>query len=272
MKNPFVFSNRTAVDQFCMTPDLAAYLLEHYNHNNVRPLDTNEATKRIAGAIREGLWRKNSGARLLFEANTGRLFDGQTRLAGIVAAGIPVHLDVLCGIAKEDAVLTDTQRPRSIAASWALHLNLGQGYISRLNRLVAITRIVANFDCDGWGTKRWPRMQLLEMYQRDMNGINAMGEQCANPYANRSGFRGACAVYYRTNPVKAVEFFRLVSLAKPETLPDNSPVNVLRDYLMHHSLSKHPQKRLELDATATLAMCYAYEFGKLVAGISHKYK
>jgi len=272
MKNPFIFSSRTAIDQFMMTPDLAAHLLEHYNHDNVRPLDRNEATKRIAGAIRCGLWRKNSGARLLFEADTGKLFDGQTRLAGIVAAGVSVYVDVLCGIVKEDAVLTDTQRPRSIAASWALHLNLGNKFITRLNRLVAITRIVANFDSDGWGTKRWPRMQLLEMYQKDMAGINAMGEECANPYANRAGFRGACAIYYRTNPTKAVEFFRLVSLASPEPLPDNSPVNVLRNYLMTYSLSKHPQKRLELDATATLAMCYAYEFGKLVSGISHKYR
>jgi hypothetical protein len=129
-----------------ITPEIAASLLEK-NHNN-RTLN-DACVERYCNLIRSNDFFYGGGTIKI--DITGRLIDGQHRLAAIVASGIAQRLCVQRGLHPDTQAVIDTGRKRS-AADW-LHI-LG---FKDQNALAAAVRLVATYYRDpNWTAKKRP--------------------------------------------------------------------------------------------------------------------
>lgn len=100
-----------------VSPTLAEHWLETYNVSNYRPLDRRRVD-RFAGLLTRGEFHR-TGEPIQFSGRLGqpgcRLENGQHRLAGIVASGIPATLLVVEGVAPEAMLFMDTGKPRKFS-------------------------------------------------------------------------------------------------------------------------------------------------------------
>jgi hypothetical protein len=252
-KNPFNRNKFGIVARYLMTPTMAAFLLQNYNKKNVRPLDYNEAAKRIARAISTGLWNEYTAQAIVFEQGTGQVLDGQTRLQGILDAGKSVWVTIAYGVPNSAAIYFDTHRRRSMGASWSAYLGEGREKALELSKAAAIARQWKIFT-DKWQDMRYPRQELLNFYLTNQKHIKAMMEKRPNPIANRAGFQAACAFFHSISPEKARDLFMNVT-SDGKGLNTKSPAWLLRNYLVN-SQSMHPMKRLQSDFQHTLHACY----------------
>lgn len=121
-------------------PSDAKKMLEA-NRSNFRPLDKNRV-KLYASAMKRGLWDVN-GESIKFDRE-GNLVDGQTRLAAIVEAGVPVMMLVVSNVASAKHV--DRGKMRSTSA-WLR--NLGLKYPGKL---AAIARYCLVHEAGQWSS------------------------------------------------------------------------------------------------------------------------
>jgi hypothetical protein len=98
---PFGRWDEPRVVRFQMTPELAAWILEHANGHN-RKMSPG-FVRRFAADIIAGLWKDN-GDSIRFDWN-GQLLDGQHRLAAIVESGVTLLATVTLGL---DPAVYDT--------------------------------------------------------------------------------------------------------------------------------------------------------------------
>jgi len=93
--------------QIRVTPEMARCVLDE--HTNYRQLSVN---RRNAYALRmkEGKWKPTSF--IMFD-DTGRLVDGQTRLAAVVKCGIPQTFCCVGAFPRDAIVTVDNNQPRS---------------------------------------------------------------------------------------------------------------------------------------------------------------
>lgn len=257
MNNPFISKRYKVLIQYLVTPELAAYILEHWNNDNPRDLDWQEAKKRLARSITRGEFQSATGLNAAF-LKDGTMGDGQTRFAAIVESGIAVKMDIVCGLTREAIALRDCHRTRSVAVSWAWVLGCGRAAISTLRQAVAVTRVWMRFECK-WLDMRFTRKEMLDFYLTHAEAIKPVLERRENKNARRAGFRAACAFYSTINRRKAAQLFNDVT-GDGENLSAESPAKVLRDYLDSTAHSQqHPEKQLVTDFGTTLAMCHHLE-------------
>ncbi len=269
MVNPFIASQRTSKDLVEITPELATFLLEHYNPINCRPIDWAEARKRIARSITNGEWDEDSGARLIFERNTGFIIDGQTRLAAIADGKISVRCDVLFGV-KRSVYSGYGGRTRSIGASIVAALDEGCDKAVAYSKMAGVARVWLRFE-NKWESMRFTRKEVMNFILGNRRAIETMLEKRTFKETRRAGVAAALAFYYTHYPSKAMKFFNAIT-GDPYKLKRFSPEAVLRDYLVNvNSTKQHPEKQLKNDFTATLAACAAHLQGaKMKMGIVHK--
>lgn len=269
MMNPFISRKRKSKDLFLMTPAMAAFLLEHYNPVNCRPIDKAEVRKRYARAIQEGEWDENTGIRIIFEVNTGNILDGQHRLAAIAEAGIAVRVDVLWGINRASMIHHGGERRRSIGQRISAMLGEDSKASDLYNRLAKPARQWMNF-IHKWELMRFTTVEMKDFILKHKSKLSIMIERRTFKETRRAGVAGALAFYYSVSPNKAMQFFDMLT-GDIEQLKRGSPILALHTYLTQNdSTKRHPETQLKDDFTATLSACSAYEHGETMRGITHR--
>lgn len=275
MRHQFISNTYKYKTQVTWTPDMSAFYLENYNKRNVRPLDKNEAQKRLAGAIDRGEWVSDAALPICFTID-GQMGDGQTRAWACMKAGKPMIVDVAYGMSHKAIALRDTQRVRSIGASWAAAEGLGQEQAYRFARAVGPTRLWMRYS-HNWADMRFSRQEMLAFYKRHQKHLDPMLVICSNKFANRAGFRAACAFYHTINPEKANKLFEGVSSYSIYHFYNNSDSDATRHTnaifrlsdSLQNSQGTHAQQRLKDDFTSALYWCYVYETGKSPCSGTH---
>jgi hypothetical protein len=92
-----------------MTPPWASNLLQNSNHDNRKIRESK--VNRYAGDMKRGQWR-DTGESIKI-AGTGRLIDGQHRLAACVVAQKPFRTLLVEGLSEESILHVDTGLPRN---------------------------------------------------------------------------------------------------------------------------------------------------------------
>lgn len=257
MVNPFISATRKSADLVTITPELALFLLENYNPINPRPINKGEAMK-IARSIEQGEWDEDTGARLIFERNTGFCIDGQTRLYGIVLANIAVRLDILWGVLPSPN--TDNGRKRTVGVAIAMVNGEGKETTVAYSKMGAVAKVWLRY-LSGW-TTRPTRKEIINFVNEKRGSIETMLEKRTFKETRRSGVAAALAVYHSAHPSKAIQFFDALT-GDPYKLRRFSPAHTLRDYLVNvNSGKQHPEKQLRNDFAATLAACDAHLNGE----------
>lgn len=120
-----------------ITPDKAVHYLKR-NVDNYRKISKRKV-QLYAEEMKAGKWQLN-GEAIVFD-QTGRLKNGQHRLAAIVAAGVPIKMTVVTGVA-DDVVIFDNGMNRT---TMQMARASGCGDISDTETAVA-TMVVGEYD------------------------------------------------------------------------------------------------------------------------------
>ena len=120
-----------------ITPELAGKYLKR-NVDNYRKISKTKV-QTYATEMKAGKWQLN-GEGIMFD-ETGKLKNGQHRLAAVILAGIPIKMSVIRGVA-DDVTIYDTGMIRSTAQ---IALASGCGDITKLECSVG-NAIVGRFD------------------------------------------------------------------------------------------------------------------------------
>jgi len=243
-----------------ITPEMARGMLASQGLN--RRLDKFHV-RRLAEDIIEGRWIPNGDT--LKTDPDGTVWDGQHRLAAIIAADRAVEMDVAYDVPRAAQTVTDTNKPRSAGDALAL-----LGYENSV-RLAAVLRWVAIYERSEPGQMIGGGLghiishgALLEVLDRhpgvkksiDLITVNRKDLRPLLPEAT------AAFVHYmagRSSKPKADEF--IDSLATGIGLTKGSPVRHLRRVLTSNASAQRKLHRYHVYALTAKAWL-AFEVGK----------
>jgi hypothetical protein len=225
-----------------ITPQIAKSYLET-NINN-RPLDDHYAS-RLADVMKSGLWKIN-GEVIRFDT-LGRLFDGQHRLQAVIKSGVTIQTFVLRGLDSESVHTVDGDRKlRSI--SDVFHFE-GQTNCREFARMVRkIWRIKAL--CAGTPSKRFiTNSQAVDFLKVNERGLlNALNTVSKSPGIMTREILAAWLFLFGQTE-KAVAF--IIGLQSGRNLNDDSPILLLRDYLI---ADNNASKKLPIDTREAMTI------------------
>ena len=216
-----------------VTPALAAEWLKSNSRN--RKLDMT-AVERLATAIRGGGWVSTHQG--IAFGDDGVLYDGQHRLHAIVAAGIPVTIDVTRGLPRAALDVIDIGGKGQRVAAHVLQitddLHLSSNHVAILS---AAQSLIETNNVAGWG-KQTPQ-RLRAAHADHGAGMFVIAEALGVGDHAKIGpapVAGSLVVAWRTEPASAVAFAQ--ALRSGENLSAGSPTLALRNFLIERRVSR----------------------------------
>lgn len=183
-----------------ITPELAAKYLKR-NVDNYRRISRAKAAL-YAEEMKAGKWQLN-GEAIVFD-QTGKLKNGQHRLAAIMIAGIPVEMTVITGV-EDDITIYDNGMNRSTK-----QMAQASGYDVSGTEAAVATWFVGNMD------NRVPKGKVLDWMKTHYPEVNRAYRICgANNRKNLSSRAGCVMATYmllRADEMKSYElelFFKI---------------------------------------------------------------
>ena len=162
-----------------ITPERAAHYLKR-NVDNYRKISRQKVAL-YAEEMKAGKWQLN-GEGIMFD-ETGRLKNGQHRLAAILAAGIPVTMTVITGVA-DDVMIFDNGMTRSTKQ---MAQGSGYGDVSGTEAAVA-TAIVGKFD------NKVPKGTVLDWLKDHYSEVNRAYRVCGASNRRNLASRVGCVL------------------------------------------------------------------------------
>ncbi len=162
-----------------ITPERAAHYLKR-NVDNYRKISRQKVAL-YAEEMKAGKWQLN-GEGIMFD-ETGRLKNGQHRLAAILAAGIPVTMTVITGVA-DDVMIFDNGMTRSTKQ---MAQASGYGDVSGTEAAVA-TAIVGKFD------NKVPKGTVLDWLKDHYSEVNRAYRVCGASNRRNLASRVGCVL------------------------------------------------------------------------------
>lgn len=139
-----------------VTPTRAsAWLADQINNRPVNQAHVN----RLAGEIRRGDWRVNGDSVKI--DTSGRMVDGQHRMAAIISAGMPVMTFVTYGVTQDVVINTVDQGKSRTGAQSLTMTGVKEGSIKS-----AICRSVLLLECGVTMTAAFSNAQIRSTYER----------------------------------------------------------------------------------------------------------
>ena len=216
-----------------ISPSVAASWLEKMAPNRkVSP----RAVERYAADMRAGRWQSNGSSIVM--GRSGKILDGQHRLAAIVQANIPVSMMVVSGV--DDAAFStiDTGRARTTSDVLA-----AMGY-PNTNILAATARMWLVYQDTGTfhnGPTAISMQEVLAVAISKFDAFHAAINATAPAMKTLRGSSGVWAVCWMTlgdiDPVDRDNFFTGVTTGAD--LSNTSPIFALRRALIERISSKH---------------------------------
>lgn len=213
-------------EQILVTPEIAAEMLQHNEHNrNLRP----GVVKTYARDMTAGNWRA-TGEAIKFDWH-GRMVDGQHRLHAIIESGASVSITVIRGLDPETQTVMDVGAKRSPMD--ALRWN---GVTANVSELAAMARIAKAHDSGQLqnaasalgGESRITNSEVLEWVEKTplSNVAASMGRRFHRGIGGTPSAVGFAALkMLEVDEVDALEF--LSSTAEFRTQGSRDPRSVL---------------------------------------------
>lgn len=246
-----------------VTPELAAEWLR-FNENN-RSL-SESAVAMLARSMSEGDWRL-SGEAVKFSAS-GRLIDGQHRLAAVVLCGVPIPMLVVTGLDDDVVNVIDTGRKRSLGD------RLRMAGENQANALASAVHWHHRFVTGQYKANGWSRTTIDEAL-RHLQRNPGLRDAVVQAERIRKAIRGPGGVYAALiyefmllDEQDAQEFIdRLVSGANLEA---TDPILRLRELMIAHHASHLKQPDWRVMALVIKAWNY-YRDGAEVKQLSYRH-
>lgn len=162
-----------------ITPEMAAHYLKR-NVDNYRKISRAKASI-YAEEMKAGKWQLN-GEAIMFD-ETGKLKNGQHRLAAIIMAQVPVEMTIITGV-KDDITIYDNGMQRSTKQ---MAQASGYGDISTTEAAVA-TAIVGNYD------SKVPKGKVLDWLKDHYAEINRAYRICGANNRRNLACRVGCVL------------------------------------------------------------------------------
>ena len=214
-----------------ITPNVAAEYLTHNKtegvQRNRRP--TKNAIYRYAEDMKNGRWQLTPQGIAFFE--NGNLADGQHRLRAIIAANVPVQMNVTYDV-PNDSTLFDRGVARSLSDS--LHMSGKDGEAYGKNG-VAVTNFLFTFDGHKNTSEGTKKAFIEDNADRLAIAISlcAKGVESARCICRKSPVYAAafCALYCGAEESSLARFFTVANTGFADEDVERSAV-VLRNYLL----------------------------------------
>lgn len=150
-----------------ITPRMAEHWLATFNTGNFRKIDQARVTC-YAADIKAGLWDLN-GESIVFGAS-GKLHNGQHRLAAVIKAGKSIESVVVRGVPRLTPNI-DRGQPRRVS-QWVAH-----GGVKNASIVAAVSRLCVGYQKGYWTRKGWgvgtmtdnEILAFAERHQEDIN-------------------------------------------------------------------------------------------------------
>lgn len=212
--NRLMLTNYSKTFILVVTPDIARYILENYNHGNrkVRPKNV----ERIARLMRGGHWKCKRGTMPLRFDKTGCLFGGQHRLHGVIVSDMTISFYVMLNLDEDLRDIEDDVSPH-------------QNYDNDPNLTKEITAISRALTGIKFGTDEQRR--FYAHYKNAIDGVRSM-------FGNKPGIRvaGVLAEFvkaYDTVPIGKLKYIaRVLTNGLPENRRGDVVIIKLRDMLL----------------------------------------
>ncbi len=226
------------IEEMLITPEVAQKLLKK-NTNN-RPLNERHVLE-LCKQMQRGQWTQN-GETIKF-SKTGRLLDGQHRLASIIKSGKSFTIPVVNGLDDKSFNTIDTGRLRT--ASDIISVN---GY-SNSSRVAATIKFLIAFEKGKFSSSNPKREGITNIdtieYMNNNKGLiefvdNASSIYIKTRHLSPSLLAGLHYIFSKVNVEQADHFFEKYHTGVG--LEKEDPILVLRDKLMQNSINKSKLK------------------------------
>jgi hypothetical protein len=173
-------------------------------------------------------------ADISFDTN-GTLINGQHTLFAIRLCGKPQLICVKMGFDPKDIAVIDSGKPRSVGVRYALRngrsLKQCRGDIQQSSYLCSVGRVMMISE-SGFGTGKINDDDLFEFVSKHEQIIQQVCpiRKDKRKGFKRSGFRAACADFFRKDPAEAKRFYDLVTSPDGTSIRDGAILK-MRDYL-----------------------------------------
>lgn len=254
--NPFIKNEFGGNFTYLMTPKMARFLLNKYE-GNIRVESVGGISKLLTSIEHNRFYL--TGDCIKFELNTGIVLDGHHRLKAIAQSDKDVMVSVSWGVKREAVLAIDTgiARNAGVCIAASLKQSKEQNPVWRKRATIAnmCLRSKNNFrlrDMPDAAAK-------LAYYNTHSASIDAVMQPGNNIRTNGSGFRGAMALYFQENPIKAQKFYDLVT-DNYQHLPYGTPEDTLQKFFNRESRGQGGEStRMKKDFYATRRAVEAYE-------------
>jgi hypothetical protein len=230
-----------AIREVIVTPELAKQLLDKNTHNRHMAEST---VRRLVGAMNRGEWQYNGDTIRI--SKSGRLLDGQHRLAAIEKSGIPQKYIIVDGLDDESFTTIDVGKPRTSGDMLSI---VGEKHS---NNLAAVSRMDLVFlrtgkpmnEYDG----RTPTHTEIVMHAEDNAEMKrSVSFTACNMWIRKyigPSVSGFC--HYRfciDDSVMAERFFS--ELVSGDFSYSDSPIKYIRDFFLEerHASAKTPKMK-----------------------------
>lgn len=248
--------HNVTIEKMLVTPQLARqWLSESINANNRTLKKTQVAT--LVSEIRRGAWRAN-GDPIRFGPD-GILYDGQHRLAAIVAANVPLWCLIERGLPPEARLVIDAITLKRTAAD-AIEISKGGVSVAgSWRKHTAIITVIVRLHENN--NRRVTPSELLEWYEKFQKGI----DWAARLPGGRTGLAfspaaAGLALAYCKEPAAVHEFAERAQYG--DGLERGSPILVFREAVLARDRRSLPSLYQREFALKTLRAVQAYIQGE----------
>lgn len=256
MKNPFIKNTFGGILVYSMTPEMARFLLEKY-YGNIRE-ESKGGISKLKTSITQNRFYL-TGDCIKFAAYTGIILDGHHRLEAIAESGKTVLVSIAWGVKRAALLAIDTGIPRD--AGICIASSLGES--KEHNTLWRKRATVANMCLRSLNDFRLRNMpdaaEKLAYYNCNQSSIDSVLVKGVNRKTNGGGFRGAMALYFQENPIKAQKLYDAVT-GDGSKLTLHSPAGALHTYFNAPSRGQGGESgRMKKDFRATQRAIQAHK-------------
>lgn len=238
-----------------VTPEKAKEYLER-NTDNYRKLDMSKV-RILADEMKSGRWQLN-GESIRF-AKSGKLLDGQHRLAAILKANVPVKTAVTFDV-DDDVTIFDIGTSRS-----QVQILTANGIDPRARTSIVIGAVNILMTCKFAGITM-SKSRILDYFSEhqyewvDIDSIVRTGKQYA--LCKRSPIAAACFILIRRGAHRddLRSFFKIVNTGFPEESRESTPAIALRNYLIENHSSTWDARATQF--TSTIQAFYDFIEGR----------
>lgn len=247
------------IKKILVTPEMAKNYLLNCNHHN-RPLNQSRVQS-YCNDILKGNWKEDTGELIKF-SKTGKLLDGQHRLAAIVKTGVSIHFHICFDLQEEIFDVLDTGKARGGKDVFSI-----QGI---KNAALTAAIIQKNFALKNTGfksgkDKSLSNSELLKIYNQrpsywdEKANISLSFYKKFNTVISPTLIGGYLSVFEEKDALISNDFFEQLCTGRNIT---NITIELLRNRLIQNRISKTSNLSTKLINALIIKTWNAYRLNK----------